>query len=141
MHTMADQKLPPQNIEAEQSLLGALLIDKEAFFKVADLIQGNDFYRDTHGIIFEAMVDLNTRHEPIDILTLGNRLEEIQKLKQVGGRVYLVELSNAVSTAANIINYAHIYSLHKSFNLFFTISFILSSIFNLILLKFSSDKT
>ncbi|HLD18356.1 MAG TPA: replicative DNA helicase [Patescibacteria group bacterium] len=102
------ERIPPQNLEAEQFLLGSLLIDKEAFFKVADGIRPEDFYRDVHRIIYEAMVDLNARHEPVDILTLGNRLEELGQVKQVGGRAYLVELANAVSTAANVAYYAEI---------------------------------
>jgi replicative DNA helicase len=103
-----ENRLPPQNLEAEQSLLGSLLIDREAFFKVSDTINPDDFYRDSHRIIFDAMIDLNNRHEPVDVLTLGNRLEELGKLQQVGGRSYLVELANAVSTAGNVVHYAQI---------------------------------
>jgi replicative DNA helicase len=105
---MANERLPPQSHEAEQSLLGGLLIDEEAFFKVVDVIQPDDFYRESHRYIFDAMVDLNNRHEPIDVLTLGNRLEELGKLQQVGGRAYLVELANCVATAGNTVSYAQI---------------------------------
>ncbi|MBI4599267.1 replicative DNA helicase [Candidatus Uhrbacteria bacterium] len=103
---MAVERIPPQNLEAEQSLLGSLLIDQEAFFKVADVTRSNDFYRDSHRKVFEAMLDLHARHEPIDILTLGNRLEELGQLQHIGGRAYLVELANTISTAGNVLQYA-----------------------------------
>ncbi|HBP00145.1 MAG: Replicative DNA helicase [Candidatus Uhrbacteria bacterium GW2011_GWF2_41_16] len=105
---MALERIPPQNLEAEQSLLGSLLIDQDAFFKVADVVRPDDFYRENHRILYETMIELNSRHEPIDILTLGNRLEEFGKLPHIGGRAYLVELANTVSTAANVIYYAQI---------------------------------
>ena len=95
-------------MEAEQSLLGSLLIDQEAMIKIGDLTQPEDFYRDSHRLIYDCMLDLSERHEPIDILTVGNRLEEKGKLQHVGGRTYLVELSNAVPTSAHIVHYAQI---------------------------------
>lgn len=105
---MQEQRIPPQSHEAEQCLLGCLLIDPEAFYKVADTVTGDEFYRESHRSIFEAMVDLNAKHEPIDILTLGNRLEELDKLQICGGRAYLVELANSVSTAGNVAHYGQI---------------------------------
>jgi len=102
------EKIPPQNIEAEQSLLGSLLIDKDAIIKIADKITADDFYKDNHGLIFEAMQDLFVKHEPIDILSLSNRLEEKEQLEQIGGRSYLMSLSNVVPTASHVINYASI---------------------------------
>ncbi len=95
-------------MEAEQSLLGSLLIDQEAMIKIGDVTQPEDFYRDSHRLIYDCMLDLSERHEPIDILTVGNRLEEKGKLQHVGGRTYLVELSNAVPTSAHIVHYAQI---------------------------------
>ncbi len=102
------EKIPPQNIEAEQSLLGSLLIDKDAIIKIADKVVAEDFYKDNHGLVFEAMQDLYVKREPIDILSLSNRLEEKGKLEQVGGRSYLMSLSNIVPTASHVINYAGI---------------------------------
>jgi replicative DNA helicase len=102
------ERIPPQNLEAEQSLLGSLLIDPEAVIKVADIVRPDDFYRDSHGKIFESMLQLFERHDPIDILSLGNRLEEQGFLQRVGGRAYLVELSNIVPTSANAKHYAEI---------------------------------
>ncbi len=109
------EKLPPQNIEAEQSLLGSLLIDKNAIIKVADLITEKDFYKDNHGIIFKAMKDLYARHEPTDILSLANHLEEKGELKNIGGRSYLAQLSNIVATSSNVTHYANIIQRKATF--------------------------
>lgn len=102
------ERIPPQNIEAEQSLLGSLLIDRDAIIKVADSVTPEDFYKDTHRAIYESMSDLLQAREPIDLLSLGNRLEEKKQLEMIGGRSYLIELSNAVPTAANVVHYATI---------------------------------
>ena len=72
---MPSEKITPQNLEAEQSLLGSLMIDKDAMIKVADLVRPEDFYKDSHGEIFSAMIDLFSKHEPIDILSLSTKLE------------------------------------------------------------------
>src|SRR3989338_11563015 len=101
-------KVPPQNLEAEQSLLGALLLDKEAVFRVIDLVTPEDFYKDTHRFIYEAMVDLFLKHEPIDVLSISNRLEEKKQLQTIGGQSHLVSLVNAVPTADHADNYANI---------------------------------
>jgi len=74
--TTSLDRLPPQNLEAEVSTLGALLIDKDAIIKVADFLVPNDFYKDTHAIIYEAMRDLYDTRMPIDILSLSSRLQE-----------------------------------------------------------------
>lgn len=102
------ERLPPQNIEAEQSLLGCLLIDPDSMVRIADRTQPDDFYRPGHQKIYETIIELFERHDPIDILSLGNRLEERGWLQQVGGRAYLVELSNTEPTAANVVHYADI---------------------------------
>jgi len=104
-------KLPPQNLEAEQSLLGCILIDKDAIIKVADMLRAEDFYQDKHRLIYEAIIDLYSKREPVDLLTLANRLQEKEQLEQVGGRSYLVSLSNVVPTASHVTNYAEI--VHK----------------------------
>src|SRR3989344_3661810 len=105
---MGNERIPPQNLEAEQSLLGSLLIDKEAMIKIADGIRPEDFYRDSNRLIFATMLDLYERHDPIDLLALGNRLEEKDLLQRVGGRAYLVELSNSVPTSARGANQGEI---------------------------------
>ncbi len=106
--TMTDLRTPPQNIEAEQSFLSCLLIDKDAITKIADIITENDFYKDSHRIIFEAMKELYARHEPIDILSITNRLEEKNELEAIGGRTYLAQISNFVATSSHVIHYANI---------------------------------
>jgi len=100
--------MPPQNIEAEQSLLSCLLIDKDAIIKVADIISENDFYKDAHRTIFATIKELYNHHEPIDILSLANRLEEKKQLADIGGRTYLANLSSFVATSSNIVHYANI---------------------------------
>lgn len=102
------EKIPPQNIEAEQSLLGSLLIDKDAIIRVADLVLPEDFYSDKHKMTYEAMLELFRKHEPIDLLTLANRLEEKGQLAEIGGRSYIASLSTMVPTSANIVHYAEI---------------------------------
>ncbi|MEK7211095.1 MAG: replicative DNA helicase, partial [Patescibacteria group bacterium] len=102
------ERIPPQNIEAEQSLLGSLLLDKDAMIKIADIVTTEDFYKDIHGMIFEAMLDLYRKREPLDILSLSNRLTEKNHLDAIGGRSYLISLSNAVPTASNVAHYATI---------------------------------
>lgn len=101
-------RVPPHNDEAEQSLLGAILIDHDAIFKIHDLMQADDFYRETHRLIYEAIGELSARHEPIDLLSLSNRLKDKQQLELVGGHSALVTLTNMVPTAAHVVNYAHI---------------------------------
>jgi len=101
-------RMPPQNIEAEQSVLGALLLDKEAIFKVADVITSADFYRDNHRLIFEAMGTLYEKRIPIDILTLTEELERAKKLKEAGSTSYLTTLVNSVPSAAHVVHYAQI---------------------------------
>lgn len=101
-------KIPPQNLEAEQSLLGALLLDKEAVNKVIDGIRVEDFYRSSHTKIFETIADLFARHEPIDVLSVANKLEERGVLDEIGGRAYLTTLANSVPTTANASHYAKI---------------------------------
>jgi len=101
-------KLPPQNIDAEIAVLGALLIDKDAIIKVADVIKPEDFYKHTNGVVFQAIIDLYANRSPIDIMTVASRLEEQGALESIGGRSYLVNLANAVTTAANVVAYAEI---------------------------------
>lgn len=101
-------KMPPQNIETEISLLGSLMIDKDAIIKVADIITEDDFYKESHDLIYKSMRELYARNEPIDILSLSNRLEEKNQLENIGGRSYLAKLSTSVATASHVVNYANI---------------------------------
>jgi replicative DNA helicase len=105
-----DAKIPPQNVDAEMSLLGAVLIDTDAIVRVADGIDIQDFYEEKHRRIFEAIKKLYERHRPIDVLTLSNQLKDDGFLDVVGGATYLTELTNYVPTAAHVEHYADIVS-------------------------------
>lgn len=102
------ERIPPHNIEAEQSLLGALMIDNDAIVKIADILSPEDFYKESHKMIYKTMLELYENHEPIDLLSLGNRLKEKQLLENVGGRTYLSSLSAMVPTASHVVSYANI---------------------------------
>lgn len=101
-------KVPPQNLEAEQSALGSLLIDKEAIYKVMDILSPDDFYKESHKIIYETMLEITSKHEPIDIISISNKLKEKKQLDAVGGQSYLSVLSNQVPTSSHINHYASI---------------------------------
>ena len=101
-------KLPPSNVEAEQSVLGALLIDKDSIIKVADVLNPEDFYQPAHEKIYEAILDLFDKGKPVDILSATDLLRERGVLKEIGGSGYLAELTNQVPTASHIQNYAKI---------------------------------
>jgi len=99
-------KLPPQNTEAEQCLLGCLMLDKDAVVKVVDFIKPEDFYKGIHQDIYQVMIDLYTKSDPIDILSVSSKLKERNKLNDAGGSAYLTSLINTVPTATHVSNYA-----------------------------------
>ena len=101
-------KKPPQNIEAEQSLLGCLMLDKNAIVKVSDFVSAEDFYKNTHKEIFSVMADLFEKSEPIDIISVSAKLKEKGQLDGIGGSTYLTSLINLVPTATHVANYAKI---------------------------------
>ncbi len=103
-------RIPPQNTDAEASLLGAILIDSDAIVKIADSITADDFYDDKHKRIYENIKILYERHSPIDVLTLTDQLRSAGFLDMVGGAAYLTELTNYVPTAAHVEQYAEIVS-------------------------------
>ena len=105
---LSSRKLPPQNLEAEQSVLGGVLIENEAVNKVMEILDGDDFYRDAHRKIFNALITLSERDEPADLITLTNELRKTNQLDSVGGASYVVSLIDSVPTAANIEYYAKI---------------------------------
>ena len=100
--------VPPHNSEAERATLGALLINKDAMLNVGDIIQADDFYFDTHRLIFGAMSELYHARTPIDVVNLANRLEEKGHLEAIGGRATIVDLANQVPTASHVEHYAGI---------------------------------
>ena len=101
-------RLPPQSLEAEQSVLGAILIDREAIIEVAEFLRPEDFYRQAHGAIFKAMLDLFERREPVDLVTVAETLERSGDLESSGGRAYLSTLGNQTPTAVHAVQYARI---------------------------------
>ena len=104
----SSHKLPPQHIEAEQSVLGGILIENEAINRVMEFLDAGDFYRDAHRKIFDALINLSERDEPADLITLTNELRKIDQLDSIGGASYLASLIDSVPTAANIEYYARI---------------------------------
>ena len=102
------QKVPPQNIEAEQSILSAILIDNNTLPEVLETLSEKDFYREVHQKIFAAMVDLFERSEPADLITMTNILKEQGQLESVGGATYLSELVDTIPMATNAAHYAKI---------------------------------
>ncbi|HHV62851.1 MAG TPA: replicative DNA helicase [Firmicutes bacterium] len=101
-------RIPPQNIEAEQSTLGSMLINREAIAKVFDILTPEDFYKDAHRVIFEVIISLFDKGQPVDLITVTEQLRRRDALEQVGGVSYLTALANSVPTAANVEYYAKI---------------------------------
>ncbi len=101
-------KVPPQNPQAEESLIGSLLLDKDAIIKIADVVHIDDFYVDKNGLIYEAIIKLFEKREPLDVITLSEQLEKQGALKEIGGSSYLTNLVNGVPSAAHVVNYANI---------------------------------
>ncbi|HHW68256.1 MAG: replicative helicase [Epulopiscium sp.] len=102
------QRIPPHNIEAEQSVLGSMILDREAIASAAEILRGDDFYRPDHKMIFETCIELFNQGAPVDLVTLKSRLEEKGLLEQIGGIAYLSELASSVPTSAHIKQYAKI---------------------------------
>lgn len=101
-------RVPPHNLEAETSVLGSLMLDKDAIIKIADLLKVGDFYKDDHNLIYETMLSLYEDREPIDVLSLSNKLEEKGQLERIGGSSYLAALVNSVPSATNVAHYAKV---------------------------------
>jgi replicative DNA helicase len=105
---MADIKLPPQNIEAERAVIGAMLLDEEAVVKVMDFLKPDHFYDPKHEIIFESILELFEHRKSIDVLTLTNVLKRKKLLKKIGGVAYLSDIVNSVPSSTHIEEYGHI---------------------------------
>ena len=103
-------KIPPQNLDAEMSLLGAVLIDEEVLSDISDKLRANDFYDKRHVLVYDAMMRLYERHQPVDLLTLSDELKKRSEIDIIGGSAYLTELTNYVPTAAHAQSYADIIS-------------------------------
>lgn len=101
-------RIPPQNVEAEQAVLGAMLIEREAISKVAEFLRPEDFYREAHRLIYQAILNLFNRNEAVDIVTVTEVLRKEEKLEGAGGISYITSLANSVPTAANVVYHAKI---------------------------------
>lgn len=101
-------RTPPHSYEAEESVLGSLLIDKQAVTKIADWLQADDFYKTKHLLIYRLIMELYEKGEPIDVLSVTNRLKEQQQLTTVGGEATITYLATIVPTAGNVMHYARI---------------------------------
>jgi replicative DNA helicase len=105
---MSEERLPPQNTNAEQSVIGAMLLNRNALTRGLELLSTDSFYRDSHRTIYDSMKALYDKNEPVDIVTVTNELRSAGKLETVGGSVYISDLLNSVPTAANMDYYAKI---------------------------------
>ena len=101
-------RVPPQNVEAEQAVLGAMMIEREAISKVSEVIRPEDFYREAHRLIFNAMMELFNKNEAVDLVTVVEVLRRDEKLEGAGGIAYVSALANSVPTAAKVIYHARI---------------------------------
>lgn len=101
-----DPKVPPQDTEAERSVIGALMLDKNAITKIGDILDATDFYQPNHAKIFSAILDLFEKNEPIDVLSVGNRLKAKGQLEKIGGALYLAEILETVPSASHVAYYA-----------------------------------
>jgi replicative DNA helicase len=108
MNELLQDRVPPQNIEAEQAVLGSIFLDADTLVEAMEYIEPKDFYRRSHQIIFQTMMTLSDRNEAIDVVTIKDRLEQENLLEDVGGLSYLSDLALAVPTAANVVYYAKI---------------------------------
>src|SRR5437868_760177 len=105
---MVDPKVPPHDDVAEQSVLGAILINKDTMIEVAEFLRAEHFYKDAHAMIFGAMLTLYEAHEPLDIVSVSAQLKKEGTLKTAGGTSYISELLNVVPTSAHALRYARI---------------------------------
>lgn len=101
-------RIPPQNLDAEQAVLGSIMLRKDAIHEVEDILTPETFYSEKHKIIFRAMLELFGKHEPIDMLSLSTKLNEKNLLDSIGGNKYLADLANSVPSSANVKYYAQI---------------------------------
>lgn len=101
-------RIPPHSVESEQSILGSILLDKDAIITVTETIQPEDFYKEAHKIIYECMLKLNSKNEPIDLITLTEELKKQDALENIGGISYITSLSTIVPTTTNVKYYADI---------------------------------
>ncbi len=105
---MSDPKVPPHDETAEDSTLGSILIDRDALAEIVDFLRPEHFYKEVNGWIYDAMLSLFEKHEPVDVVTVKSELKKKGKYKEAGGSAYLSDLVNVVPTAANVVTYARL---------------------------------
>ena len=105
---LSSLRIPPQDLETEKAFLGSLLLVPDSFFEIAHIIDRKDFYSEKHKVIFDTILDLINRKDPVDLLTVSAKLREKKELEQIGGTDYLSSLFGLVGSAANITYYAEI---------------------------------
>lgn len=103
-----NKELPPQNLDAEKSLLGALLLDKDIIVRVSDVVRSEDFYDERHGQVYAAIIELYEDRQPVDLVTVTNKLSDKGKLEQIGGATKLAALTASTPSAAHAVQYAEI---------------------------------
>lgn len=108
MSTKKAFRVPPQSLESEQAVLGAIMLRPQALYEIEDVLHSDDFYADRHQILWNAMQDLATKHEPIDLVSLSQKLKEKKLLDQIGGSAYLTELIESTPVSSNVKHYADI---------------------------------
>lgn len=108
MDNSAFERIPPQNLEAEKAVLAAMMLDKDAIYEAVQIIKAEDFYKDAHSVLYQAIVDLTEKGEPVDLITLTEVLRQESNLEKVGGVSYIAEVANSVGTAASIVHYARL---------------------------------
>src|SRR6185369_8087957 len=108
MAQSASTRLPPQDLETEKALLGALLINQAAIYDAADVVHIDSFYAGKHRVIFDAMLSLYQKGEPIDVVTVASKLDERKQLQDVGGRAYLSEIAGSAASPGSAAHYAQV---------------------------------
>jgi replicative DNA helicase len=103
-----DLRVPPHSLDAEQAVLGSVMLRKDCLYDINDIVQPDSFYSDRHKLIYSVMLELATKNDPIDILSLKTKLEEKGLIEQAGGAAYLAELVHVVPSASNVVHYAEI---------------------------------
>lgn len=102
------ERTPPKNLEAEQAVLAAMMLERDAIYEAIQIIKDTDFYKEGHAILFRAIVELAEKGEPVDLITLTEKLRKESNLEKVGGVGYIAEVANSIGTAASILHYAQL---------------------------------
>ena len=108
MELSAFDRIPPQNIEAEQAVLASMMLDRDAAYEVITILKPEDFYRESHGILFKSIIQLVEQGDPVDLITITEKLRQEGNLEKVGGVSNIAEIANAIGSSASILHYAQI---------------------------------